>query len=264
MTTFALVSGVPRAGKSSLCDAVEASGAGFTHVPLDRYVRPVPGAHAFLDWIASPTCIDWDRLLAHLAVLEAGVPCYSPRPDWEGGWRGWISDGGPLDAGPGRRMAPARVGYLIAGTHAFAFPAGGRAAIRVFVASPDFVVAERLTGERVDPARARAIVRARLAPNTAAIRRGARNADLVVDGTAERPAQVRRFLDAHARLVPGWPPPARAEPGVPADETSKPSGLHRRSSPALGTIPTRLQRSPTARALPEPLACHHPSLSADC
>ena len=213
MTTFALISGIPRAGKSSLCDAVEASGTGFTHVPLDRYVRPVPAGYAFLDWIARPACIAWDRLRAHLAILDAGVPCYLPRPDWERGWRAWISEGGALDAGPGRRMEPARVGYLIAGTHAFAFPAGGRVAIRVFVATPDAVVAERLTGERLDPARARTVIRDRLAPNTAAIRRGAEIADLVVDGTADRPAQVRRFLDAHARLVA---PAARAARTSPA------------------------------------------------
>jgi hypothetical protein len=213
MATFTLVSGIPRAGKSSLCDAIEASGAGFTHVPLDRYVRPVPVGHAFLDWIASPACIAWAHLLSHLAILDRGVPCYSPRPDWDGGWRAWTSEGGALDAGPGRRMEPARTGYLIAGTHAFAFPTGGRAALRVFVETPDAVVAERLTGDRVDPARASAVIRDRLAPNTVEIRRGVQTADVVLDGTAERPAQVRRFLDAHTRFVAGRGPPRRIGAG---------------------------------------------------
>lgn len=163
----------------------------------------MPASRALLDWIASPACIAWDHLRSHLAILGSGVPCYSPRPDWERGWRGWLSAGGALDAGPGRRMASARVGYLIAGTHAFAFAAGDHAAMRVFVQTPDEVVAERLAGARLDPAQARAVLRDRLAPNTAAIRRGARTANLVIDGTAERPAQVRRFLDAHAQFVAG-------------------------------------------------------------
>jgi uridine kinase len=204
MTTLTLVSGIPRAGKSSLCDAIEASGTGFTHVPLDRYVRPVPAGQAFLDWIASPDCIDWDRVLAHLAILDAGVPCHSPRPDWESGWRSWISEGGALTTGPGRRMEPPRGGYLVAGTHAFAFPAAPRAhraTMQVFVETPDDVVATRLTSRRVAPHEARAVLHSLLAPNTPMIRRAVHAADLVIDGTAARPVQVRRFLDAHARFV---------------------------------------------------------------
>lgn len=212
MVTVTLVSGIPRAGKSSFCDAVEASGRGFTHVPLDRYVRPVPAGETLLAWIASPACVAWDVLRAHLAILASGVSCYSPRPDWEGGWRGWVSEGGAVDTGPGRRMEPARVGYLIAGTHAFALPAADHAAMRVFVAAPAAVVAERLTGARVDSAQAHAVIRDRLAPNTGALRRGARTADLVIDGTAERAAQLRRFSDAHAEFLAG----PRARGGIAA------------------------------------------------
>ena len=198
MPGIVLVSGIPRAGKSSLCDAIEASGAGFTHVPLDRYVLPVPSPRTFLDWIASPACIDWDRLRAHLEVLESGLACYSPRPDWEDGWRGWRSEGGAIVDGPGRRMEPARTGYLVAGTHSFELREG---AMRVFVQTPFEVGAERLTGSRAGAAGARALVLGRLAPNTAGIARGAGRAHLVVDGTAERPAQLRRFMDAHARFL---------------------------------------------------------------
>ena len=117
MATIVLVSGIPRAGKSSLCDAIEASGAGFTHVPLDRYVRPVPPLRTFLDWIATPACIAWDHLRSHIALLEAGVPCYSPRPNWENGWRTWVSGGGALESGPGRRMNPANIDGILGQAH---------------------------------------------------------------------------------------------------------------------------------------------------
>jgi hypothetical protein len=197
LSTLVLVTGVPRAGKSSLCDAIEAAGAGFTHVPLDRYVLPVPPGWAFLAWIATPACIAWDLLSAHLALLASGTLCYSPRPAWERDWREWQCAGGALVHGPGRRMAPAELGYLVAGTHAFHCPPAPRT-LRVFVRTPLEVVAERLTGVRVARRAARGLVRARLAPNTAAVLRERRRADLIVDGTADRPSQVRQFLDAHA------------------------------------------------------------------
>ncbi len=202
MPTLTLVTGVPRAGKSSLCDAVEAAGAGFTHVPLDRYVLPVPAGRTFLDWIAGPECIAWDHLSVHIALLEAGVPCYSPRPAWERGWREWVSAGGALGTAPGRRMAPAAAGYLLAGTHAFACPPGLapalRPTLRVFVRTPLTVVAERLTGERLAPMAARRLIRARLAANTARLLHERRRADLMIDGTAERRAQVQQYLAFHA------------------------------------------------------------------
>ena len=202
MATLTLVTGIPRAGKSSLCDPIEAAGAGFTHVPLDRYVLPVPAGRAFLDWIAAPECIAWDHLAAHLALLASGAPCYSPRPAWEQDWQAWVSAGGALDTAPGRRMEPAAAGYLLAGTHAFACPPGLapmlRPTLRVFVRTPVVTIAERLTGERLAPTAARAVVRTRLAANTAQILRVRRRADVVLDGTAERPVQLQQFLAFHA------------------------------------------------------------------
>ena len=202
MATLTLVTGIPRAGKSSLCDAVEAAGAGFTHVPLDRYVLPVPAGRTFLDWIAAPACIAWAHLSAHLAILESGAPCYSPRPAWERGWGEWVSAGGALATAPGRHMAPAAAGYLLVGTHAFACPpelaTTLRPTLRVFVRTPLTVVAERLTGQRLSPAAARDVVRTRLAANTARILCARHRADWVVDGTAERPVQVQQFLAFHA------------------------------------------------------------------
>ena len=194
MSTIVLVTGIPRAGKTSLCNAIESSLRGFTHIPLDRYVRPVPDSVTFLDWIASPSCIAWDTLRMHIALLEAGRPCYSPRPDWENGWTQWLCQGGSIADGLGRRMEPARVGYLIPGTHAFALP-DAIEATRVYVETPDVVVAERLTHTRVDPAQATRVLSERLARNLEYVRSRLACADLVIDGTADSSGQVARFFE---------------------------------------------------------------------
>ncbi len=191
-------------------------------MPLDRYVLPVPAGQTFLAWIATPVCIAWDQLITHLALLASGVPCYSPRPAWERDWREWVCAGGALAGGAGRRMEPAAAGYLLAGTHAFACPPQTLPTLRVFVRTPLVVVAERITGRRADRRAARALVRARLSPNTAALLRERRWADVIIDGTADRPAQVRRFLDVHAaRFWRGTAPipesVGAAERGVAAD-----------------------------------------------
>jgi len=187
-----LVSGIPRAGKSSLCDALEGSDLGLTHVPLDRYVLPIPRGTTFLNWIAQPRCIAWRHLMSHLEILSSGAPCYSPRPDWENGGE-WLSDGGSIPAGPGRLMRPARVAYLIPGTHAFAFPHDELTVARVFVETPDTVVAQRLLGQTLDPAHAAAVLTERLAPNLEEIRAGQASADLVLHGDADRAVQVDQF-----------------------------------------------------------------------
>jgi hypothetical protein len=194
MKSVALISGVPRAGKSSLCDAVVERHPGFTHVPLDRYVRPVPRSRTFLDWIATPTCIAWDHLLAHIAILESGSPCYTPRPDWDAGRGDWISEGGAIDDGPGRRMEPARIGYLIPGTHAFAFPPSAGDAVRIFVETPAHVIAARLAGKPVHGDEVSAVIRKWLGENCELILAQSRAADRVIDGTAPRPEQIAQFV----------------------------------------------------------------------
>jgi hypothetical protein len=198
MPRVALISGVPRAGKSSLCDAITERHDGFTHVPLDRYVQPVPRGLTFLEWIATPACIAWDHLLGHIAILESGSPCYTPRPDWDGGWGEWISDGGALTDGPGRRMEPARVGYLIPGTHAFAFPASAGPAVWIFVQAPEHVIAERLSGVAHRGERASQVVREWLGDNPRLILEQEPMAELIIDGTAPRAEQVEQFLSHSA------------------------------------------------------------------
>ena len=197
---FALISGVPTAGKSSLSDAIEATGPGFTHIPLDRYIKPVPEAHTFLEWVRTPACIAWDHLREHVRILESGQQCYTPRPDWDGGRGVWISAGGRLEDGPGRRMDPAQIGYLLPGTHSFAFSPEAGSAVSVFLEVPDRVVAERLTGAKHDERRAAEIVKERLGTNPDLIRNQASLADLVMPGTGDRSQQVSRFLEFFERF----------------------------------------------------------------
>ena len=45
MVTPTLLTGIPRAAKSPFCDAVEASGRGFTHLPLDRRISCGRSSH---------------------------------------------------------------------------------------------------------------------------------------------------------------------------------------------------------------------------
>jgi len=195
---FALISGVPRAGKSSLCDAIEKNVAGFTHVPLDRYVLPIPKPLTFLEWLRTPDCIAWEHLREHISVLESGRHCYTPRPDWDGGWGQWISNGGPIDSGPGRRMEPAAVGYLIPGTHSFSFPAKDENVVRIFVETPDSVIAERLIGEPQQAQCVSRLILDRLGTNPEVIKRKAALADFEIDGTASRENQISLFGELFA------------------------------------------------------------------
>ena len=200
---LALISGVPGAGKSSLSDAIESTRSGFTHIPLDRYIKPIPESLTFLEWVRTPACIAWDQLRDHFRILESGEPCYTPKPDWKGGRGEWISAGGRLDEGPGRRMEPAEIGYLLPGTHSFAFPTESGSALRVFLEVPDRVVAERLTGEEHDEARSAEIVRERLGTNPDVIRCQAPLADLTMAGTLDRSKQVSHFLEFFGRYFEG-------------------------------------------------------------
>ncbi|MFG1691657.1 hypothetical protein ACGF5M_05845, partial [Gemmatimonadota bacterium] len=199
----ALISGVPTAGKSSLCDAIEATQSGFTHIPLDRYIKPVPESLTFLEWVRTPGCIAWDHLRDHVRILESGEHCYTPKPEWDDGRGEWISAGGRLEDGPGRRMEPADIGYLLPGTHSFAFPSEAGSAVLVFLEVPDRVVAERLTGKEQDETRATEIVRERLGTNPGLIRSQASLADLVMPGTGDRSKQVSQFLGFFERFFEG-------------------------------------------------------------
>lgn len=95
-------------------------------------------------------------------------------------------------------MEPARIGYLIPGTHAFAFPASAGPAVRIFVQAPEHVIAERFSRVAHHGERASAVVREWLGDNPKLILNQAPLADLIIDGTAARAEQVSRFFGAMA------------------------------------------------------------------
>ena len=72
MPFYILVSGVSRAGKSYFCDALSEARPQFTHVPLDKYIKPVPPGFSLSEWFFTPACIDWDLLQTHLDILQSG------------------------------------------------------------------------------------------------------------------------------------------------------------------------------------------------
>jgi uridine kinase len=189
---FILVSGLPRAGKSSFAHAVESLQGDYTHVPLDKYIMEVPAGSSFLAWVASPHCIDWPLLHTHLQRLADGQACFTPAPDWNN--RGKRRSAGGSQAG-GRLMKPAAHGYLLPGCYAFHFPVSHRGIYRVFISTPRSILAERLTGHAVGEAEVARILDQHLSPNWQEIEAYAHEADLVISGIQAAQAQVQVLLD---------------------------------------------------------------------
>jgi hypothetical protein len=193
-TLHVLVAGFPRAGKSSFADAVERSDLGLSHVPMDRYIRPIPPGRDFLSWVGTPACVDWELLLEHLRMLESGRICFTPRPDWAERGR-WICSGGAREDGLGRKMVPARKGYLIVGTHVFLLGKVLGRSVKVVVESPEFVVASRLAGRAVEEEEKDSVMLAHLGRNLEALRGSRGEADLVISGTAPHASQIHALRD---------------------------------------------------------------------
>jgi len=196
MEKYLLITGIPSAGKSTLADCVENSNIGLTHVPLDKYIRPVPTGTIFLNWVRDPYCIDWTLLNEHIAILQSGTVCYTPRPDWSiGGVR--VSLGGALTVGPGRKMKPSEVGYAIPGTHAFSFSIQPGKALRVYVETADEVIASRLANRSVAEADAPDVIAKYLGDNPTPLRSLRAEADVIVSGNTpctEQLAPIRAAL----------------------------------------------------------------------
>lgn len=187
------IAGLPRSGKSSLADALEALGRDYTHVPLDKYILEVPADRSFLQWVASPQCIDWPLLQAHLQRLAENQPCYTPAPDWQN--RGHRRSAGG-DAPGGRLMHPATRAYLLPGTYAFHFPSPPANSYRLFVRTPHAIIAERLLGHPVPEAEIADILDARLSANWHELEaQSATAAHFVISGVETRERQVERFLE---------------------------------------------------------------------
>ncbi len=185
-----LVSGLPRAGKSSFADAVAAQLPDYTHVPLDKYIKQVPADASFLAWVNSTQCLDWALLQSHLEHLRTGHPCYTPSPDWSR--QGQRSSEGGL-AGGGRLMPPARR-YVIPGCYSFRMPLGGEQPYKIFIDTPLDVIAERLVSRAVRPDEVESILDQRLSSNWREIQGFIEEADLVLSGVASRAEQFQQFL----------------------------------------------------------------------
>lgn len=196
-----LVSGLPRSGKSSFANLLE-SEKGFTHVPLDKYIMEVPSHMTFLDWVASPECIDWKSLESHLNVLHQGSSCITPQPDWnQRGKR--ISHGGLV--GGGRRMNPSQIGFAIPGCHAFRFPNCNDKMFKVFVKTPRKVIAERLSHKPVSDHDVEGILDSSLSPGWQAIEAYVEEANLVISGTDHPVAQVNAFFNEYSSYAKPGP-----------------------------------------------------------
>ena len=187
-----LVSGIPRAGKSSFADVVEQSSLGFSHVPIDKYIMPIPSEESFLNWVREPSCIDWDLLLEHLHILFSGQVCFTPKVDWsQSGQR--VSDGGAIEEGPGRKMTPSKYGYVIAGTHAYSLPDIERKRIKAYIDVSDEVIASRLEGRPISFKEAGEIILKHLGDNPEALRPLRSQADLIIDGDMTHGEQLEKF-----------------------------------------------------------------------
>ncbi len=187
-----LVSGIPRAGKSSFADVVEQSSLCFSHVPLDKYIMPIPSGETFLRWVREPSCIDWGLLMDHLNLLFSGQVCFTPKPNWSQSGRR-ISDGGAIDYGPGRKMPPSKLGYTIAGTHAYSLPDLKCKCVKVYIDVPDEVIASRLEGHPVSSEKAGETILKHLSDNPDPLRSLSSHADLLIDGDTTREKQLERL-----------------------------------------------------------------------
>jgi uridine kinase len=186
-----LISGLPRSGKSSFADRLEVE-KGFTHVPLDRYIKEVPIGMTFLEWVATPECIDWPLLGVHLDHLGQGNPCFTPLPDWQQG--GKRKSQGGLKGG-GRRMNPALCGYVIPGCHAFRIPGPRESVYKVFIKTPHPTIAERISRRPASEQEVHGILDKHLSKDWRTIETYSEEADLILSGTDDPQSQMRSFVD---------------------------------------------------------------------
>ena len=211
---FVLVSGVPAAGKTSFANYVEQADNRFVHIPLDAYIRPVPfgnvdltrddedsGRVEFLTWVKEDTCVDWDLLREHVAILGAGHDCRTPKSDWS--HNGERLSAGGIDDEPSSRgcrpmlhpdtrlLTSERPYYMVVGTHAYGF--GDTARAKVFIETPESVIAERLKAGAISAEQVNGIIEHYLADNCAPILAQRAQADLILSGVADRRQQYEKL-----------------------------------------------------------------------
>lgn len=192
-----LISGLPRSGKTSLADAL--ASFRITHVPLDRYIRTMPLGTSFLDWVASPKCIDWSLFNQHLDELNAGRQIVAPAdwgPTWgEGGQQ--MTSGG---SGRVRLMEPSDLGYSVPGCYAFNLSPQDRKVFRLFVTAPRRTIAERALGRPVPDEDVESVLDKQLSSNWREIENYVERADMIVSGLERHEAQVQAVISAVNRV----------------------------------------------------------------
>ncbi len=184
-----LIAGIPRAGKTTLAQNIEKSALNLTHIPLDKYIMPVPEGISFLEWVKTPKCIDWFLLQSHLEILADGKHCFSPKMNWNGK-TSRASEGGNIENGLGKKMMPNRTGYLLPGTHSFSFPYSEWMSLRIYINTPDEVLASRLEGKKVVSEAAGDVIVKHLGDNSNPLRLLERQADYVINGTLNKKEQI--------------------------------------------------------------------------
>lgn len=186
--SLVLVTGLPRAGKSTLAERLSAFGVGAEHLPLDKYFLPVPEGRRFLDWVQEPTSLDWQVLVQHLRALWSGRDCFTPALDWSGSGRR-LNEGGDVAHPSSRLVRGGAQFYVIPGCFAFEAPVDVRA-FKIFVETPLHVLAERYAGERVSEPEVAATV-ARHCPGHQRLQAYAAVADMTVKGESIDNQMVR-------------------------------------------------------------------------
>lgn len=190
-----LVAGLPGAGKTTFANYIEQANIGFTHIPMDKYIKPIPDNKTFLEWVKHPDCVDWALLQQHLKLLNNKQICYTPKPDWN--QRGKRLDEGGINKGPGRLLKPANRGYIIPGTHVFSFP--DTAHLKIFIKTSPEALAIRLANrhnethsQELSP---RITIHKYLGSNPAVLHPLESCADYILDGTQNHKLQLKLFLE---------------------------------------------------------------------
>lgn len=190
-----LVSGMPRVGKTSFADYIDSSDLGLTHVPLDKYFLPTPAGKTFLEWVKWPSCIDWGLLLDHLEILSSGRICFSPSQIWTDGRnsRETLSRGGSNQDSNGRKMVPKERGCLVTGCHSFSLRDTLSNIIKLYVDTPDSVLACRLENRLVLHHEIASVIKDRLGESPMVLGPYKGEADIIVDGTLPHDEQYLQF-----------------------------------------------------------------------
>ena len=83
---------------------------------------------------------------------------------------------------------------MVPGSHAFGFPVERSSAFRVYIETPDQILADRFAKEPVPPNQVNRVIKSHMANNADLIRPDREAADLLIDGTAEPETQIDQFL----------------------------------------------------------------------